>query len=130
MLDDVTLALLGDRDAQERITARGELLPCPFCGSEEVESELVCGEYFVRCNACNASSGFEETTEECVRNWNTRAPMGAAALRQADGLAVMLGLMIRTFSEGYRTDAQRIALEAAKESLREYDLQNLFGERI
>ena len=56
--------------------------------------------------------------------------MGAAALRQADGLAVMLGLMIRTFSEGYRTDAQRIALEAAKECLREYDLQNLFGERI
>lgn len=53
MLDDVTLALLGDRDAQERITARGELLPCPFCGSEEVESELVCGEYFVTCNACN-----------------------------------------------------------------------------
>lgn len=75
MLDDVTLALLGDRAAQERITARGELLPCPFCGSEEVEAELVCGEYFVTCNACNASSGFEETTEECVRKWNTRAPI-------------------------------------------------------
>ena len=56
--------------------------------------------------------------------------MGAAALRQADGLAVMLGLMIRTFSEGYRTDAQRIALEAAKEKMRAYDRQNLSGERI
>lgn len=56
--------------------------------------------------------------------------MGAAALRQADGLAVMLGLMIRTFSEGYRTDAQRIALKAAKEEMRAYDRQNLSGERI
>lgn len=30
-MDDRTLALLGDRAAQERITDRGELLPCPFC---------------------------------------------------------------------------------------------------
>lgn len=32
-MDDrtITLALLGDRAAQERITERGELLPCPFC---------------------------------------------------------------------------------------------------
>ena len=34
MIDDATLALLGDRAAQERITARGELLPCPLCGAE------------------------------------------------------------------------------------------------
>ena len=31
MIDDATLALLGDRAAQERITARGELLPCAHC---------------------------------------------------------------------------------------------------
>lgn len=30
-MDEVRLALLGDRAAQERITARGELLPCPHC---------------------------------------------------------------------------------------------------
>ena len=28
MLDEKTRALLGDREAQEAITARGELLPC------------------------------------------------------------------------------------------------------
>lgn len=33
-MDDRTLALLGDRAAQERITERGELLPCPFCGGK------------------------------------------------------------------------------------------------
>lgn len=30
-MDDRTLALLGDRAAQERITERRELLPCPHC---------------------------------------------------------------------------------------------------
>lgn len=33
-MDDITLALLGDREAQERVTARGELLPCPLCGAK------------------------------------------------------------------------------------------------
>lgn len=32
-MDEVTRALLGDREAQERVTERGELLPCPFCGN-------------------------------------------------------------------------------------------------
>lgn len=32
-MNDITLALLGDHAAQERITERGELLPCPLCGS-------------------------------------------------------------------------------------------------
>lgn len=31
MLGDKTLALLGDRAAQERLTEEGVLLPCPFC---------------------------------------------------------------------------------------------------
>lgn len=33
MLDDKTKALLGDRAAQERLTAAGVLLPCRTCGS-------------------------------------------------------------------------------------------------
>ena len=33
MLDDRILALLGDQAAQERMTERGELLPCPICGN-------------------------------------------------------------------------------------------------
>ena len=34
-MDDKILALLGDRSAQERITERGELLPCQ-CGGNNV----------------------------------------------------------------------------------------------
>lgn len=30
-MTDIQLSLLGDRDAQERVTERGELLPCPWC---------------------------------------------------------------------------------------------------
>lgn len=31
-MDLIKRALLGDKKAQEEITARGELLPCPHCG--------------------------------------------------------------------------------------------------
>lgn len=78
MLDDKILALLGDRAAQERITARGELLPCPFCGSEDVETDRICGEYFVQCNACKSGSEFTVKSEECIKQWNTRAPILSA----------------------------------------------------
>lgn len=35
-MDDKILALLGDRSAQERITERGELLPCQCGGIAEL----------------------------------------------------------------------------------------------
>ena len=31
-MDDVTRAMLGDHEAAERLTERGELLPCSFYG--------------------------------------------------------------------------------------------------
>ena len=40
MMDDVRLALLGDKAAQERLTERGELLPCPYCKNESVIHEV------------------------------------------------------------------------------------------
>lgn len=39
-MDDRTLALLGDRAAQERITERGELLPCPLCAGKADSSDF------------------------------------------------------------------------------------------
>lgn len=35
-MNDITLAFLGDPAAQERITERGELLPCPWCFRKRV----------------------------------------------------------------------------------------------
>lgn len=39
-MDDKTLALLGDREAQERLTAAGVLLPCGRCGGEAELREI------------------------------------------------------------------------------------------
>ena len=49
MLDDVTLALLGDRAAQERITAREEPLPCAHCGGTQIMEASGMGSVWYFC---------------------------------------------------------------------------------
>lgn len=99
-MDDVKLALLGDRAAQERITARGELLPCHRCkGKPEISSNLrIYSEkpvYFwnIRCTICGyvldgygtiytvldsgeivLEDGFDGR-QRTIKLWNTRAPI-------------------------------------------------------
>lgn len=34
MVDDIKLALLGNKEAAKRLTEAGVLVPCPFCGGE------------------------------------------------------------------------------------------------
>ena len=82
-MDDVKLALLGDRAAQERITARGELLPCWRCGGEveiqEVRTgvkplyEVVCKKHY-----CGAYGCAHPTKRYALAYWNTRAPILSA----------------------------------------------------
>lgn len=81
MMDDRTLALLGDRAAQERITERGELLPCPFCGSKRVlflEQEEISTNNtkygFIFCEECHFSSD-TYSKKNALHKWNTRAPI-------------------------------------------------------
>ena len=86
----ITRALLGDREAQEAITARGELLPCPFCGSEpttRVKAKAQCLEMTVICFKCGIRKVFEveicdtefskmdNGMKEAAKTWNTRAPL-------------------------------------------------------
>ena len=80
MLDDVTLALLGDREAQERITARGEPLPCWRCGGEAEVQEVRTGGkpvYAVSCKKhyCGAYGCAHPTKQYALAYWNTRAPI-------------------------------------------------------
>lgn len=80
-MDDVKLALLGDRAAQERITARGELLPCPWCGSNKIlkNGYLDCSVwYFCRNVKCNASGPEAQNESDAILAWNTRAPILSA----------------------------------------------------
>lgn len=68
-MNDKTLALLGDPAAQERITARGELLPCPFCGGEAVMQDN-----WIFCRECGV--GYEEfDPTESKKAWNIRVPI-------------------------------------------------------
>lgn len=39
-MDDIRLAMLGDKAAQERLTERGELLPCSWCKRGPTEDDL------------------------------------------------------------------------------------------
>lgn len=86
-MDDRTLALLGDRAAQERVTERGELLPCPKCGGEveehgpedwkptwhDPDSGGDPVNYVCKCGLafCIGSYDYHET----MKAWNTRAPI-------------------------------------------------------
>lgn len=89
-MDEKTRALLGDREAQEAITARGELLPCPFCGSEpdtraKVKSQHL--EMAVVCFECGTSKAVKveicDTEFREIENamivaagaWNHRPPL-------------------------------------------------------
>lgn len=79
-MDDRTLALLGDRAAQERITERGELLPCWRCGGQaKVETLNTGGKpiYAVVCEKhyCGAYGAAHHTKQKAIEEWNTRAPL-------------------------------------------------------
>lgn len=39
-MDDIKLALLGNKAAQERLTERGVILCCPYCKKEAVIHEV------------------------------------------------------------------------------------------
>lgn len=68
-MDDRVLAMLGDREAADRMTEAGVLLPCPFCGGEAEEQDN-----WVFCIDCGV--GYEEfDPKESMEAWNTRAPI-------------------------------------------------------
>ena len=90
MLDNKTIALLGDKAAAERLTERRKLLPCPFCGVQpttRVRVKAQCLEMSAKCFKC----GVERTVrvDICdtefnklydgmmllIKVWNTRAPI-------------------------------------------------------
>lgn len=78
MMDEKTRALLGDREAQEAITARGELLPCPHCGGRPViviGTLRNAGKYSVTCGMCFSATGWNTLEADAIKIWNHRAPL-------------------------------------------------------
>ena len=76
-MDDIKLALLGDKAAQERMTEKGELLPCPFCGGEARVIGVGKWRYAV-CKKCTIEGPVKMDIDEARLAWNTRAPILSA----------------------------------------------------
>lgn len=64
-------ALMGDREAQEECTRRGIVLPCPFCGSQNIVTSNW-GMFRTWCQDCRGKSDDQLTQIDAIREWNTR----------------------------------------------------------
>lgn len=74
-MDDKTLALLGDKAAQFRLTERGELLPCPFCNGTKIKIHDSIGMVFIECQECHWIGCYALTRGISMLEWNSRAPI-------------------------------------------------------
>lgn len=75
-MDDKTLALLGDRAAQERFTEMREPLSCPVCkGAASIHLENDTKSFYAVCFSCGLRTRRFNTAFEAIEAWNTRAPI-------------------------------------------------------
>lgn len=85
-MDDRTikLAMLGDKAAQERMTERGELLPCAHCRGKMAifyDDEAIKDSmgrkwgWSATCVECCASTGLCFSKKQAIAANNTRAPI-------------------------------------------------------
>lgn len=49
-----------------------DLLPCPFCAHEGVESDRGGGEWYIVCGNCESHGPFARSESEAERLWNRR----------------------------------------------------------
>ena len=79
-MDDIKLAMLGNRDAAKRLTDAEVLLPCPWCGrGPDVEYDTMEPfEWTVICPECGVYHSCCDTEEQARLAWNTRAPILSA----------------------------------------------------
>lgn len=87
-MNDVRLAMLGDGAAQERLTERGELLPCPMCGKTGVLRSINSNKtFFACCPACGLMTRAYKGHEKASLAWNTRAPiMSSEEMEMLEGV--------------------------------------------
>lgn len=89
-MDDVKLAMLGNKDAAKRLTEAGVLVPCPMCGAtidrQAEKDTLMLNEFqlgkwcFIHfCDeTCDGVTIYGKTEAEVIAKWNTRAPILSA----------------------------------------------------
>ena len=73
-MDDVKRALLGDHEAAKRLTEKGVLLPCPFCGGMPTVKNLDGDCCTIKCYRCDTELGGRWLKKgSAIKAWNTRA---------------------------------------------------------
>ena len=76
-MDDIKLALLGDKEAAKRLTDAGVLVPC-CCGREaHIKKRDKIISYKVCCESisCGNETMWWPDEGTAIRVWNTRAPI-------------------------------------------------------
>jgi len=74
LMDDETRERMREL-CQQPTGKKSELLPCPFCGSEDVVVGNICSSHYGICNDCEAEGPYSNevrTESEAVIKWNTR----------------------------------------------------------
>ena len=70
-------ALLGDHEAAKRLTEKGVMVSCPFCGGDTVTTNLL-GTWWCRCMHCGVTGPLKADGPTARLAWNTRAPILSA----------------------------------------------------
>ena len=86
-MDDVKLALLGDRDAAIRLAKEHRVIPCPSCGERQVgfSDGVIWAQ--VKCEKCGARGPRAASTFDAIVGWNTRAPiLSAEEMEMLEGM--------------------------------------------
>ena len=75
-MTDTEKALLGDREAAQRLTEKGVLLSCPMCGKASVLHSIDnCKTVYAACPACGLMTRAYKGHYKARLAWNTRAPI-------------------------------------------------------
>lgn len=86
-MNDIKLALLGNKEAAKRLTDAGVLAPCPGCGDSSAKICYVCGDHFGMCRTCGWTGSFRNTEYDARLSWNTRAPiLSAKEMEMLEGM--------------------------------------------
>lgn len=94
VVDDIKLALLGNKEAAKRLTDAGVLLPCAHCGGEAkfkrgFPSRQIahCRQAVVQCKKCGVRTvthrqlpmeRWQDVDRAAIEEWNIRAPILSA----------------------------------------------------
>ena len=75
-MNDIKLAMLGSKEAAKRLTEKGVLLKCPFCGGIPTVKNLAGDCCTIKCYRCDTELGGRWLKRNsAIRVWNTRAPI-------------------------------------------------------